>query len=225
MAWWPAVFAVGTMCLMMLIDTSSKDMPWPPPISFSSERALSVLLSPWYLGMAVPMIAGWFWIAGFARKHKLSPEEQGSMVWWLTNLFWFHIACDIYSGYLQVMPAMTELYYKMTPVHYQPRWHESRAHLDSGYALEILVEVPMAAWVFYLYATRDKGRHIAEVFAASVQMAGTVTYYAPGIAKGEHACWLSWADRSCGFMWILFPLILLRRHLAAARSGKAVKEA
>merc|ERR1719188_2000422 len=190
-------------------------------MGFSTERMQTIIFNPWFLSMTLPTLAGWVWIAGFARRNGMTPEEQGSMVWWLTNLFWFHIGCDIYSGYLQVMPVMTELYYRMTPVHYQPRWHESRAHLDSGYMLEILVEVPMAAWVLYLYATRDKGRHIAEVFAASVQMAGTVAYYAPGIAKGEHACWLSWVDRTCGAVWIVFPLLLLRRHYLAFQKQHA----
>jgi len=145
------------------------------------------------------------------------------MIWWMVNLLWFHTGCDLFSGFFQIMPVLTELYAFMTPSHLQPRWHEERAHLDAGYALELLVEVPMAAWVLWLYARRDEGRHIAEVFAAAVQFAGTVTYYAPGIAKGESACWLSFVDRSCGFMWLVFPVVLLRRHLAAARIG-AVKQ-
>jgi len=74
-----------------------------------------------------------------------------------------------------------------------------------------------------LYARRDEGRHIAEVFAAAVQFAGSVTHYAPGVAEGEPACWLSFVDRSCGFMWLAFPVVLLRRQSAAARSG-AVKQ-
>lgn len=216
LVWWPAFFAVGVMGLMLLVDPKHA-ATFPPQLELTGAQAKSVLSSPWVLSVVLPMLAGLVWIRFFAKRNKLPAEEHMSMVWWLVNFFWFHTGCDIFSGYWQVMPVLTDLYKHMTPAHHQPRWHESRGHLDAGYVLELFVEVPLAAWVLYLYMTRDPARHIAEVFAASVQLTGTVMYYAPGLAKGEANCWLSWVDRSAGFMWILFPLLLLRRHLAAAR--------
>lgn len=219
--WWPALFSVGTMGLMFFIDPSPKDMAFPPALDLTGAQATRVASSPWFLGAALPMLVGLLWVRYFAASRKLPAAETGSMVWWLVNLIWFHMACDLFSGFFQTMPVLTELYAHMSPQHRQPRWHESRAHLDAGYALELVAEVPLAAWVFYLFARQDPARHVAEVFAAAVQAAGTVAYYAPGVAKGEAHCWLSWVDRACGSVWIIFPLVLLRRHLAAARGGAA----
>lgn len=217
--WWPAFFALGTFSCMLLIDPKHAGT-FPPKLELSGEQAKLVLSSPWVLGVTIPMVAGLIWIRFFAKAQKLPAQEQMSMVWWMVNTFWFHIGCDIFSGYWQVMPVLTDLYKLMSPQHHQPRWHDTRSHLDGGYALELFVEVPLAIWVLWLYATRDPARHIAEVFAASVQATGTVMYYIPGLAKWETACWLSWMDRTAGFVWILFPVLLLRRHLTAARPQK-----
>jgi len=125
--------------------------------------------------------------------------------------------CDILSGFFQVMPVLTEMYMRMSPAHLHDRWHESRAHLDSGYVLELLVEVPLAAWVLWLFAARDPARYVVETFALAVQFAGTVTYYAPAIAKWEWACYFSYIDRTCGAVWLLYPLLLLARRVREAR--------
>lgn len=146
------------------------------------------------------------------------------MVWWMVNLFWFHLGCDVFSGLIQVQPVLTELYMFMTPSHRLPRWHEARSHLDAVYVLELIAEVPLAAWVLWSYARRDPARYTVEAFAAAVQLAGTVAYYAPGLAKNEVACWLSWADRTCGSVWIVFPIVLLRRCLAAARPSAGLSK-
>merc|ERR1711957_541911 len=123
--------------------------------------------------------------------------------------------CDLLSGFWQVMPVVTQLYQRMTPAHHNPRWHESRGHLDAGYALELFVEFPLAALALYFFFRRHPARHFVETFAAAVQLGGTVAYYAPGLAQGEAACWLSWADRTCGSAWVIFPLVLLWRHIQA----------
>lgn len=216
--WWPALFALATMGLMCFIDPSPPTAAmWPPTLELTGAQAKRVWTSPWFLGVVLPMAAGLAWLRSFVARHGLPAEEAGSMVWWLVNLFWFHTGCDILSGLFQTMPILTELYIHMNGAHRHPRWHDERAALDAGYALELFVEVPLAAYVLYLFACRDQGRYVAEVFACAVQAAGTVTYYAPALAKGEFSCWLTYADRSCGFVWILFPAILLRRHLAKAR--------
>ncbi|CAK0870172.1 unnamed protein product, partial [Prorocentrum cordatum] len=152
---------------------------------------------------------------GCARAAPLE-EEHMSMVWWLVNAFWFHIGCDVLSGYYQVMPVLTELYMHMSPAHRDARWSPSRAPLDSAYLLELVIEAPLALLVLFLFWRRHPGRFLLEVCAASVQLAGTVMYYAPAVAKGETHCWLSWADRSCGSVWIVFPTLLVVRHVLGA---------
>mmetsp|Transcript_64540 Transcript_64540/g.180445 ORF Transcript_64540/g.180445 Transcript_64540/m.180445 type:complete len:234 (-) Transcript_64540:111-812(-) len=216
--WWPALFSLGTMGMMFFVDPSPKVIAFPPQLELTGAQAKRVMSSPWFFGVAIPMVVGLVWIRSFAKSRKLSADETGSMVWWLVNLFWFHSGCDIFSGLIQTQAVLTELYIHMNPSHSKPMWHDARGHLDAGYALELVVEVPLAAWVLYLFARQDPARHIVEVFAAAVQFAGTVAYYAPGVAKGESHGWLSWADRSCGAVWIIFPAILLRRHVKVARS-------
>lgn len=227
--WWPAIFAWFSMVLLCIIDTSA-GTAFPPKFDLTGAQAIYVVTSPYYFGCVLPMCIGLVWIKFFANTNKLSGEERMSMVWWMVNAFWFHLGCDALSGYWQVMPVMTELYKLMSPAHHNPQWHDSRSHLDGGYILEILVEIPLAFWVLYLYAKRDPGRHIAEVFASSVQLTGTIMYYAPPLFRGETHCWLSYIDRSFGSMWIIFPVVLLWRHLAAARpqpqkNGKKGKKA
>lgn len=214
--YWPALFAVATMLPLFVVEAATAGQ-FPPPLDLSGAQAKRVITSPWYLATALPTAAGLAWLHRLARRNGLAAREHASMVWWLVNAVWFHVGCDLLSGFFQVMPVLTELYAHMSPAHRQPRWHEARAHLDSGYALELLVEVPLAWWVLYLFATRDPARHIAEVFAAAIQFAGTVTYYAPGLAKGESHCWLSYMDRASGSVWLVFPLLLLWRHLQDAR--------
>lgn len=214
--YWPAVFCIGTMGLMCLMDPTPKEM-WPPTFDFSGSQARRVLSSPWFLVVSLPILIGLLWLAGFKRRNKLTAEEHASMVWWLTNLFWFHTGCDILSGFFQVMPVLTDIYARMSPAHLNPRWDASRAHLDAGYALELFCEVPFALYALWLYIRRDPARQMFEVFALAVQFAGTVAYYAPGLAKWESACWLSWVDRSCGAVWIIYPLLLLRCHMSKLR--------
>mmetsp|Transcript_30840 Transcript_30840/g.98347 ORF Transcript_30840/g.98347 Transcript_30840/m.98347 type:complete len:229 (+) Transcript_30840:87-773(+) len=220
--YWPVVFSVLTMLLMLFLDPA-RVTPFPPGLDLSGGQALRVLTSPVYFGHVLLLAAGLVWLAGFARRANLPAEEHGSMVWWLTNIFWFHTACDLCSGYWQVMPLLTELYAVMNPAHNAPRWAEARGHLDSCYVLELVLEVPLAAWAFWLYARRDPARHVVEAVAAAVQFAGTLIYYVPGLVKMESHCWLSWADRSCGAVWLVFPLLLLRRSLATARAKAAGK--
>lgn len=222
--YWPAVFAFATAMPLFVVEATTANQ-WPPILDHTGAQAKRVVASPWFLATALPTAVGLVWLHHFARRTGLAAQEHASMVWWLVNAIWFHVGCDLLSGFFQVMPVLTELYSHMSPQHYSPRWHESRAHLDAGYALELLVEVPMAWYVLYLFATRDPARHTAEVFAAAVQFAGTVTYYAPGLAKGESHCWLSYADRSSGSVWIIFPLILFRRYLQAARAKPLAVEA
>merc|ERR1712176_1038915 len=110
----------------------------------------------------------------------------------------------------------------MTPSHKLGRWHAERAFVDSGYLLELLVEAPLGFWVLFLYFKRHPARHLVEVFAVAVQMAGTVCYYAPPLMRGESVnSWVSYCDRSFGSVWIIFPLIVLRRHFLEAGKGSS----
>lgn len=220
LVYWPALFAVGTILLMCLVELETA-ATFPPKLDLSGAQALIVVSSPYFLCTAVPVVVGLVWLHFFARGAKLDSQEHMSMVWWLVNAFWFHMGCDVLSGYFQVMPVLTELYMHMSPAHKDARWSPSRAALDSGYLLELVIEAPLALLVLLLFWRRHPGRFTLEVCAASIQLAGTVTYYAPAVAKGETHCWLSWADRSCGSVWIIFPALLVWRHVLGA--GKKPK--
>lgn len=215
--YWPFLFGFGTMLLMLGMQPKEPKDMWPPTLELTGAQAKTVLTSPWFLGSTLPIFAFLLWLPGFKKRNKVPDTEHAAMVWWVMNLFWFHTGCDILSGFFQVMPVLTQLYAVFTPAHLNPRWHESRAHLDAGYALELFCEVPFAAYALYLYVKRDQARHIFEVFALAVQFAGTVAYYAPGLAKWETACYLSWVDRTCGSVWLIYPLLLLHRHMQSAR--------
>ncbi|CAE8622015.1 unnamed protein product [Polarella glacialis] len=190
---------------------------WPPTLDFSGDQAVRVISSPVWLATVLPILLGLLVLRSFVRRKGLSLQDHGSMVWWLMNMLWFHTGCDVLSGYLQVMPILTELYTRMTPSHSHSRWHEARSHLDAVYLLEAFIEVPLCAWMLVLFARQDPGRHVAEVFAATVQFTGTVIYYVPGLVKMEAACWLSHLDRLCGSVWILFPIMIFWRTFDAAR--------
>lgn len=205
---------------MGLFVGPSKD--FPPKMDLTGAQAKLLLTSPVFLACVVPMTVGIVLIHLFSKRNQLKGSETQAMVWWITNLFWFHTGCDILSGFFQVMPVFTDMYIVMSPQHLQPRWHESRQHLDGGYALELFCEVPFAAYVLWLYYKQDPARHFAEALALGVQFGGTVVYYSPGLAKMEAASWLSWTDRACGSVWLIYPMILTYRHMTAARpkSGK-----
>jgi len=167
------------------------------------------------------MIAAIFYVKSFCKKHKIDVIEQGMMLWWTTNLFFFHIHCDVLSGYYQVMPAMTQLYAHMTPAHLKPQWADARLHLDATYFLEMTVEAPLAALCLCLYLRRHPARHLMEIAAVSVQAAGTMTYYVPPLIRGEVTpSWVCFCDRGFGAVWIIFPLIVIRRHWMAASDKK-----
>ncbi|CAE8622010.1 unnamed protein product [Polarella glacialis] len=214
--YWPALFGIGTMAIQLILDPSPKEM-WPPTLDFSGDQAVRVISSPVWLATVLPILLGLLVLRSFVRRKGLSLQDHGSMVWWLMNMLWFHTGCDVLSGYLQVMPILTELYTRMTPSHSHSRWHEARSHLDAVYLLEAFIEVPLCAWMLVLFARQDPGRHVAEVFAATVQFTGTVIYYVPGLVKMEAACWLSHLDRLCGSVWILFPIMIFWRTFDAAR--------
>merc|ERR1712159_295594 len=104
-----------------------------------------------------------------------------------------------------------------TPQHQSPQWADARLHLDTTYFLELTVEVPFAILVLLLYLTRHPGRYVVETFAVAVQMAGTVIYYTPPLIRREAtASWVCYLDRAFGSVWIMFPLLVLRRHFLHA---------
>mmetsp|Transcript_35051 Transcript_35051/g.81363 ORF Transcript_35051/g.81363 Transcript_35051/m.81363 type:complete len:249 (+) Transcript_35051:47-793(+) len=216
--YWPALFALVVALVPMLLDVE-RVAPFPPALDLSMTQARKMLTSPWFLSMTVPMCAGLVWLQGFARRHGLPAEEHRSMVWWLVNFFWFHVGCDIFSGFLQVMPVLTALYAKMTPAHLTPRWSAPRMYLDCTYFLEAVLEVPLAGWVLWLYTKRDPARKTVEAIAAAVQFAGTVVYYAPAVLGEPVTCWLSWVDRLCGSVWIVFPALLVWQHVASVQNA------
>lgn len=206
---------------MQCIVEPEQTWAWPPKLDLSFgewSQARKALSSPWFYSCWVPMLIGVLALRSFFLAHKtLDSVERGMMVWWLTNIFFFHTHCDLLSGYYQVMPNLSEIYAAMTPQHQSPQWAEPRLHLDTTYFLELTVEVPLAIFVLLLYLRRHPGRYFAETFAVAVQMAGTVIYYTPPLIKREATpSWVCYFDRSFGAVWIMFPLIVLRRHFLRA---------
>merc|ERR1719335_1262348 len=104
---------MGLMCFM---DPTPKEM-WPPTFDLTGAQAKRTLTSPYFLAVSLPMIACLLVLPGFKRRNKVPVEEHASMVWWLTNLFWFHTGCDILSGFFQVMPVLTDIYARFSPAH------------------------------------------------------------------------------------------------------------
>lgn len=217
---WSLIFAVGCVAMQCTVSPNP-GWVWPPKLDLTGDQARRVLTSLPFWACWGPMLAGIMWFRSFFRKHKLSHVEQSMMMWWWTNACFFHTHCDLLSGYYQVMPALTELYAAMTPAHLQPQWADARLHLDATYFLELSVEVPCALFVIFLYIARHPGRYVMETFALAVQLAGTVAYYAPPLIKREAmASWVCFCDRGFGAVWIVFPLLVLRRHFLAASHPK-----
>jgi len=214
--WWTVLFA-GCVFAMQCIVEPKQGWSFPPKLDFSGEQAKRVMSTHWFWVCWIPLVLGVVWLRNSFKKHNIGRVEQGMMLWWLTNACFFHVHCDILSGYYQVMPGLTEHYTEIGPAHAKPRWANGRVHLDATYVLEGLVEVPLAVIMLFLYTRRHPGRHIVEIFAVAVQFAGTIIYYLPRFFKGEKASsWLCWFDWAFGAVWIIFPLCVLYRHFSTA---------
>lgn len=219
--WWSAVFAAGCIALVFFVEPK-QGFTFPPKLDLSGKQAILVMSNQWFLICAIPLVVGVFFLQRTFKKYSLFANqpvraERGMMVWWLMNLCFFHTACDVLSGYYQVMPILTDHYKEMSPAHLEPRWADARQHFDLVYVLEGLVEAPLALIMLVLHLRRHPARHIVEVFAVAVQLAGTVCYYCPRFFKGEQATtWLYYCDCTCGAAWIVFPLLVLWRHISTA---------
>jgi len=168
--YWPFLFTVGTAVIILILDPSPPglddprhpaDAMWPPTFDWTGAQAVFVLKNPLFLGTFFPVVLGVFCLRFLLQAELFVTSEHASMNWWLCNLFWFHIGCDVLSGYYQVMPVLTDLYKRMNPAHLEEQWHPLRQHLDAAYLLELLVEAPLAAWVLYLYWVGDPARFIS----------------------------------------------------------------
>lgn len=207
------VFFAATVTIMQSVVEPRQDWEWPPEIDWSLKQAKSVVTSPWIWLCWGPLLVGIPFFRSFFKRHKLAVVERSMMMWWWTNIFFFHTSCDILSGYYQVMPGLTQIYAEMTPAHKQPRWSDARLHLDTTYFLELTVEVPLAILMIILYTKRHPARYFVECAAVAVQFAGTIIYYTPALIRQEpSANWVSMNDRFFGFAWLVFPLLVLRRH-------------
>ena len=212
---WPYIFALATIVLAVVVDPA--ECIWPPKLDLSGQQLAMLAKTPVWLCTALPTLIGGLVLHAIAKSRGMSAMDRQSLMWWHVNAFWFHTGCDVFSGYFQVMPVMTELYTHMSPIHVQPRWHPEREHLDCAYGLELYVEAPFALWLVYLFMSQDERRYLVELVALGIQFAGTVVYYLPGLMRFEHACWLSHADRFCGSFWITFPAYVFFRTLSRAR--------
>eukprot|EP00439_Symbiodinium_sp_Y106_P062719 s158_g9.t1 len=170
-AYWPVLFAFATMALMSVVDYH--ECVWPPKLELTGMQAVQFMKAPVWLCTGFPTLALVPLLARACSKYGFSLKDRSSLMWWHVNLFWFHTGCDVFSGYYQVMPVLTELYTRMSPTHSYPRWHPNRVHFDCAYALELFVEAPFAAWMMYLFLTQDPAqatwRHAAELAASKMQ--------------------------------------------------------
>ncbi|CAJ1341351.1 unnamed protein product [Effrenium voratum] len=219
--YWPWLFTLATIALGAVVDAA--ECVWPPKLDLSGKQLAKLFSTPVFLCTAVPAVLVTPVLAQLARG-RLSRSDRASLVWWSVNLFWFHTGCDILSGYYQIMPVFTELYTHMNTAHGYARWHPERAPLDCAYGLELFFEAPFAAWLVYLFWKQDKARYLVELWALGVQFAGTVVYYLPALMRGEFSCWLSYADRACGSVWIMFPAYVFWRSVKTARSESTGKK-
>lgn len=66
--WWPALFALATICLMVFIDVSPPEALFPPQLDLTGAQARRIFSSPWFLGVTIPAVAGLLWVRSFARS-------------------------------------------------------------------------------------------------------------------------------------------------------------
>jgi len=214
--WWTLLFAAGVLSMQCFVEPK-QGFAWPPKMDLSGKQAIRVLSSKWLWACWTPMLLGVFWLRHIFKTYKIKQVERGMMLWWLTNAFFFHLHCDILSGYFQVMPVLSDHYSEISPAHLKPRWADARLHLDSTYLLEGVAEIPLALITLFLYTRRHPARFFMEIFALAVQFAGTIIYYFPRFMKYEKpGSWLCYFDWSFGAVWVAFPLAVLVRHVCSA---------
>merc|ERR1712139_627377 len=105
--------------------------------------------------------------------------------------------------------------------HKLPRHHPERVMMDVIYWFELVVQVPLAAWILALYFARSEQRHVLEVFVCGMHVGGLVAYYIPDLVLGEHTSIITWLDRCIACCWIAVPTMLLSRALTLSSSVMA----
>jgi hypothetical protein len=214
--YWSLIFAVGVALLAACLDPVASTEQRTLVLRFEAQPFVN-LFTFWGLWVCVAAASfGIFWANKAWRDNPNGWNDTDKMViiWYLMNACWFHTGCDVLSGLLQVMPNITESYAVSNAVHHHPRYHESRAFLDSVYWLEILIEVPLCIAVYQLSLKRSVWAHPIEIALCAFHFAGTITFYVPNILTGVVTNpVVSNLDRVVGAVWMVVPTILAIRSM------------
>ena len=82
--------------------------------------------------------------------------------------------------------------------------------MDCIYWLELLLETPLALFVFYLFYTRHPSRYVVESYLHGLHFGGYVGYYVPDMVLGEYThVVISNLDRTIAFAWVVIPHCLV----------------
>jgi hypothetical protein len=214
--YWPALLFPATIAFASLYDPTRPDALLP--FAFVPSRFTAMIFS-WPMALvALPMAAGFALARRAWARGGYSLGDRLAMVWFLMSATWFHIGCDVLSGLLQVMPNLTETYQAMNAANLQPLHHPDRIVLDVVYWFELLVQMPLAALTFWLYAIRSPLRPGVECFVCGLHVTGTVAYYVPDVILGDttHVV-LTNMDRAMASLWIWVPAALAVRATRSLR--------
>jgi hypothetical protein len=210
---WPVLLFLATVVFATLYDPTHPDAGLP--VAFAPTRFAAWISWPLAL-VLVPMGVGYAFVRRAWARGDFSPTDRMAMVWFLMCATWFHIGCDVLSGFLQVMPNVTDVYRAMTPGLELPRHARGRIGLDVVYWFELFVQMPLCWLVVFLYVRRSAARPAVECFLCGLHVTGTVAYYVPAVILGVTAHpLLTPGDRILASLWIVVPSALAVR---AARS-------
>ena len=223
--YWAVLFMLLCIAAVSLLPLEQEKGVFVQP---SEEDSVFAFLSSFPLLTSV----SWTILAlGWALTRQNLTEDNTevmAMVWHLTNGTWWSLACDSWSGLFKIMPRMRKLYLILDTKHgvnwkdqtQTPPWSPNQSSLESVYWAETMVHVPLALLTFYLYATRNPNRYLAEAFLGGVQLVGCFGYYGPELLIYLHGFETTWPDNrviwwlgiGCvPLVWMIVPILLTLR--------------
>ena len=214
--YWPVLFAASVALLGACLDPDASRAGDTLALRFEVQPYIDFLT---FWGFWVCVAGAAFGIFRANQTWRENPTgwndtDKMVIIWYLMNACWFHTGCDVLSGLFQVMPNLTESYQVSNAVHDNPRYHTSRAFLDSVYWFELLVELPLCVLVYKLSLKRSLWAHPVEILLCGFHFAGTVAFYIPNLLMGEVSnTVVSNIDRAVGSLWVIIPTLLAIRSM------------
>lgn len=210
-------FPVGLALMVLVIgslydaraEVAMKPPYFPPPLDFSA-RAFKMVTSPIVIALWACIFYGIKLERDAAAHFNLDRRERFAMIWALCNACWFHTGADVFSGLFEIMPNLTEAYKILNKDHHLPMHHPDRVVMDVIYWFELLIETPLALFVFYLFLKRRPSRYVVESYLHGLHVGGYVGYYIPDMVVGHttHPL-ISNLDRCIAFTWVVIPHFLV----------------